>query len=102
MKTFLDVIYYSFVGCFCMFFKDWLGTVLIDAISNGKHKLAGNMDGLLDIVSIILSAFSGVHLIALGWPGWVGIIPIGLVGKLTTENATKWSHKNIKEEPEGK
>jgi len=81
-----------------MVIRDILATVLTDAIANGKHKLAGNMDGASDIVNIILASYSGVQLIHLGWRGWLGIIPIGIVGKFTTERATKWSHENIKEE----
>jgi len=81
-----------------MIARDILSTVLTKAIAEGKHKLAGNMDGLSDIVNIVLSAFSGVNLIHLGWRGWLGILPIGIVGKLTTERASKWSHENVQEE----
>jgi len=81
-----------------MIARDILATILTDAIANGKHKLAGNMDGLSDVVNIVLASFSGVELIHLGWRGWLGIIPIGIVGKITTERATKWSSENIKEE----
>jgi len=81
-----------------MIARDILATILTDAIANGKHKLAGNMDGLSDVVNIVLASFSGVELIHLGWRGWLGIIHIGIVGKITTERATKWSSENIKEE----
>jgi len=46
----------------------------------------------------VLSAFSGVNLIALGWQGWLGILPIALVGKYTTQHTVKWSARNITEE----
>ncbi len=98
MQTLLEVLYYSLIGCICMVARDVLATVLTGAIANGHHKLAGNMDGLSDIVNIILASYSGVQLIHLGWMGWLGILPIGLVGKITTEKATKWSHENIKEQ----
>lgn len=80
-----------------MMARDILATVLTKAIANGRHKLAGNMDGLSDIVNIILASYSGVQLIKLGWQGWLGIIPIGIIGKLTTERASKWSHENVEE-----
>jgi hypothetical protein len=98
MHTWLLVLFYSGIGCIAMVARDILATVLTKAIAEGKHKLAGNMDGLSDIVNIVLAAFSGVNLIHLGWPGWLGILPIGLVGKLTTERASKWSHENVQEE----
>jgi len=98
VKIWLEVLFYSGIGSICMVARDVLNTVLTDAIANGKAKLAGNMDGLNDVVNIVLAAYSGVNLIHLGWQGWLGIIPIGIVGKITTERATKWSHKNIKEE----
>lgn len=98
MKIWLDVLLYSGIGCIAMVARDILNTVLTDAIANGRHKLAGDMDGLSDIVNIVLASFSGVQLIHLGWRGWLGILPIGIVGKFTTEHAVKWSHKNIKEE----
>jgi len=78
--------------------RDILATVLTKAIAEGRHKLAGNMDGLSDVVNIILASFSGVELIHLGWRGWLGILPIGLIGKITTERASKWSHENVQEE----
>jgi len=81
-----------------MIARDILATILTDAIANGKHKLAGNMDGLSDVVNIVLASFSGVELIHLGWRGWLGILPIGLIGKITTERASKWSHENVQEE----
>ncbi len=98
MKIWLEVLLYSGIGSICMIARDILATILTDAIANGKHKLAGNMDGLSDVVNIVLASFSGVELIHLGWRGWLGIIPIGIVGKITTERATKWSSENIKEE----
>jgi len=98
VKIWLEVLFYSGIGSICMVARDVLSTVLTDAIANGKAKLAGNMDGLNDVVNIVLAAYSGVNLIHLGWQGWLGIIPIGIVGKITTERATKWSHKNIKED----
>jgi hypothetical protein len=99
MKVWLDVLLYSGIGMVCMFFRDILATVLTAAIAKGHHKLAGNMDGISDIINIILAAYSGVQLIKLGWPGWIGILPIGIVGKFTTEIATKWQHKNINDAP---
>jgi len=98
MHIWFEVLGYSAVGCACMVVKDVVGTVLVDAIANGKHKLAGNMDGIGDIVGIVLASFSGVQLIHLGWKGWLGIIPIGLTGKFTTQYATKWSDENITED----
>jgi len=98
VKIWLEVLLYSGIGSICMIARDILATILTDAIANGKHKLAGNMDGLSDVVNIVLASFSGVELIHLGWRGWLGIIPIGIVGKITTERATKWSSENIKEE----
>jgi hypothetical protein len=77
--------------------RDILATVLTKAIANNKHKLAGNMDGASDIVNIVLASYSGVQLIHLGWQGWLGILPIGIVGKVTTERASKWSHENVEE-----
>lgn len=94
----LHVAFYSGIGSLCMVVKDLVGTILVDAIANGRAKLAGNLDGLLDVASIVLSAFSGVNLIALGWQGWLGILPIALVGKYTTQHTVKWSAKNITEE----
>ena len=32
--------------------------------------------------------------------GWLGILPIGIVGKYVTQHAVKWSHKNMKSELE--
>lgn len=98
MKIWLEVALYSGIGSICMVARDILATILTDAIANGKHKLAGNMDGMSDIVNIVLASYSGVQLIHLGWRGWLGILPIGIVGKFTTEHATKWSHQNIKGE----
>lgn len=95
MHTWLLVLLYSGIGSVCMILRDVLNTVLTKAISQGRHKLAGNMDGFSDIVNIVLASFSGVQLIHLGWRGWLGILPIGLVGKLTTEHATKWSQENL-------
>ena len=100
MKTFLEVLFYSAVGSGCMVAKDITGTVYTDAVANGKAKLAGNMDGIGDIVGIVLASFSGVQLIHLGWMGWLGIIPIGITGKYVTQHAVKWSHENITEEPQ--
>lgn len=100
MTTLLKVLYYSGIGCICMVAKDMLGTILTDAIANGRAKLAGNMDGLSDLVTIILASFSGVQLINLGWMGWLGILPIGIVGKYVTQHAVKWSHKNMKSDLE--
>jgi hypothetical protein len=94
------VLLYSSIGCGCMVVKDVVGTVLVDAIANGKHKLAGNMDFLGDIVGIVLASYSGVQLIHLGWPGWLGILPIGFTGKFVTQRAVKWSHHNIEQEPD--
>ena len=99
MKTFLAVALYSTVGCLAMVAKDLTSTIYTDAVANGKARLAGNMDGLNDYVNIILASYSGVQLIHLGWAGWVGIIPIGIVGKYTTQHAVKWAAKNINEEP---
>lgn len=98
MRTWLDVLLYSGIGCVAMIARDILSTVLTKAIAEGKHKLAGNMDGLNDIVNIVLASYSGVQLIHLGWRGWLGILPIGLVGKVTTERATAWSHRNVQED----
>ena len=100
MNIWLEVLFYSAVGSVCMLIKDLVGTILVDAIANGKAKLAGNMDGILDCASMVLSAFSGVNLIGLGWRGWLGIIPIALVGKYTTQHSVRWSHENIQQEPE--
>lgn len=100
MTTFIKVLYYAGIGCICMFAKDILGTVLTDAIANGKHKLAGHMDGLSDVVNIVLASYSGVQLIHLGWRGWLGILPIGVVGKYTTQHAVKWTHANMKSDLE--
>jgi hypothetical protein len=98
--TILQASLYSLLGCACMVVKDIVGTVLTDAIANGRHKLAGNMDGIGDVVGIVLASCSGVQLMHLGWIGWLFILPIGLVGKITTERATKWSDENIKGEDE--
>ena len=98
MHVWLEVLKYSAVGCACMLAKDILGTLLVDAIANGKAELAGNMDGISDYVGIILASYSGVELIHLGWRGWLGIVPIGIVGKYTTQHAVKWSAKNIQED----
>jgi hypothetical protein len=98
MRVWLDVLLYSFVGCIAMVCRDVVATIYTDAVANGKAKLAGNMDGLSDVVNIVLASYSGVQLIHLGWRGWLGIIPIGIVGKLTTERAVKWSAQNITEE----
>lgn len=98
MHVWLHVLLYSTIGCLAMVAKDVTSTIYTDAVANGRHKLAGNMDGLNDYVNIILASFSGVELIHLGWRGWLGILPIGLVGKYTTQHAVKWSAKNIKEE----
>ena len=100
MKVWLEVLFYSGIGSACMVVKDVVGTILVDAIANGKHKLAGNLDGILDLASIVLSAFSGVNLIHLGWRGWLGILPIAIVGKLVTQRSVKWSHANIEQEPD--
>ena len=81
-----------------MLFRSIVGTILVDAIANGKHRLAGNMDGIGDAVNIILASFSGVQLIHLGWQGWLGIIPIALTGKFVTQHSVKWSAENIKED----
>jgi len=98
MHVWLAAAFYSVIGCACMVVRDVLATILTKAINTpGKHKLAGDMDGLSDIVNIILASFSGVQLIHLGWPGWLGILPIGIVGKFTTERAAKWSHENVTE-----
>lgn len=97
MHVWLEVAFYSAIGSACMMVKDLAGTVLIDAIANGRARLAGNLDGLLDIVSIMLNAYSGVHLLHYGWRGMIGLLPIALVGKLTTEHSVKWSAKNITE-----
>jgi len=99
-----------------MVIKDIVGTIYTDAVSNGRHKLAGNMDGIGDIVGIVLASFSGVgigdivgivlasfsgvQLVHLGWQGWLGIIPIGITGKHVTQHAVKWSHQNIQPESE--
>jgi len=83
-----------------MVVKDMVGTVLVDAISNGKARLAGACDFVLDWVSIIVSAFSGVHLLALGAMGWLGVLPIAIAGGATTYHSVKWTHKNIQPEPE--
>lgn len=91
----LHVAYYSAVGCAAMVVRDVLGTVLTDAVANGKHKLAGNMDALSDYVNIILASYSGYQLTHMGWQGWVGVLPIGIVGKYATQHATKWSHENL-------
>ena len=91
MHVWLEVLFYSAIGSVCMVVKDVVGTVLVDAIANGKHKLAGNMDGIGDIVGIVLASFSGVQLVHLGWQGWLGIIPIGITGKHVTQHAVKWS-----------
>ena len=91
MNIWLKVLLYSGVGSVCMLIKDLVGTILVDAIANGKAKLAGNMDGILDLASIVLAAFSGVNLINLGWRGWLGILPIALVGKYTTQHSVRWS-----------
>jgi hypothetical protein len=98
VKIWLEVLFYSGIGSICMVARDILATVLTKAIAEGRHKLAGNMDGLSDVVNIILASFSGVELIHLGWRGWLGILPIGLIGKITTERASKWSHENVQEE----
>jgi hypothetical protein len=100
MHVWLHVLLYSAIGCLAMIAKDITSTVYTDAVANGRHKLAGNMDGLNDYVQIILASFSGVELIHLGWRGWIGIIPIGLIGKYTTQHAVKWSNKNIKQADE--
>ena len=100
MRIWLDVLFYSGLGCACMVIKDVVGTILTDAVANGKAKLAGNMDGIGDIVSIVLASCSGVQLIHLGWKGWLGIIPIGITGKYVTQHAVKWSHQNIQPESE--
>ena len=97
MKIWLDVAFYSGIGCLAMVLRDVTSTIYTDAVANGRAKLAGNMDGLNDYVNIILASFSGVQLIHLGWQGWVGILPIGIVGKYTTQPAVKWSAKNIQE-----
>jgi hypothetical protein len=97
MRIWLQVLFYSGIGCLAMVLKDLTSTIYTDAVANGRAKLAGNMDGIGDYVNIILASFSGVQLIHLGWRGWVGIIPIGIVGKYTTQHAVKWSAKNIKE-----
>jgi hypothetical protein len=78
-----------------MVVRDILNTVLTKSISQGKHKIAGWADGSSDIINIILNAGSGVHLIGMGWRGWVGIIPIGVTGKITTEKASKWSSEKL-------
>ena len=100
MKIWLDVLLYSGIGSVCMVVRDVVGTILTDAVANGRHKLAGNMDGISDIANIILASFSGVQLIHLGWQGWLGIIPIALTGKFATQHAVKWSHRNITEAPD--
>lgn len=98
MKIWLEVIFYSGIGCVCEVVRDGVATIQTKSIAQGKHRLAGNLDAVGDWVSIIIPAFSGVQLIHLGWRGWLGIIPIGLTGKLVTERASKWSHENIEEE----
>jgi len=97
VKLWLEVLFYSGVGSACMVVKDIVGTICTDAVANGRHRLAGNMDGIGDVVGIVLASFSGVQLIHLGWQGWLGIIPIGITGKFVTQRAVKWSHKNITE-----
>ena len=97
MKLWLEVLFYSGVGSACMVVKDIVGTIYTDAVANGRHRLAGNMDGIGDVVGIVLASFSGVQLIHLGWKGCLGIIPIGITGKYVTQRAVKWSHKNITE-----
>ena len=98
MHIWLQVLLYSSIGSVCMIFRDILATVLTKAVAQGKHKLAGDMDGLSDIINIILASFSGVQLVHLGWRGWLGILPIGITGKFVTQHATKWAHENITEE----
>jgi len=95
-----QIVFYSAIGSVCMLVKDMVGTILVDAISNGKAKLAGFCDFLLDWASIILAAYSGVNLIERGFWGWMGIIPIALVGGFTTYHTVQWTHENIKPEEE--
>jgi hypothetical protein len=95
-----DIVGYSAVGSACMLAKDMLGTILVDSISNGKAKLAGTCDFFLDWVSIILAAYSGVNLVQRGIWGWVGILPIAIVGGFTTYHTVQWSHENIQPEEE--
>lgn len=97
MTVWADVALYSGIGSACMVVRDIVGTILTDAVANGRHKLAGNMDGISDVVNIILASYSGVQLIHLGWQGWLGILPIGITGKYVTQHAVKWSHANISE-----
>jgi cadmium resistance protein CadD (predicted permease) len=78
--------------------KDVAGTILVDAISNGKDKLAGNLDGVLDVVNVVLYGFSGANLLSYGWRGFLGLIPIALTGKYTTQHSVRWSRKHIKED----
>jgi hypothetical protein len=100
MNTWTDVLFYSAIGSASMIGKDMVGTILMDAIANGKAKLAGACDFALDWLSIIVSAFSGVRLLDMGAKGWIGVIPIAIAGGATTYHTVKWSHKNIKPEEE--
>jgi hypothetical protein len=100
MKVWLDVLLYSTIGSVCMVAKDVVGTILVDAIANGKARLAGNMDAISDVANIVLASFSGVELIHLGWRGCIGILPIALTGKFVTQHSVKWSDKNIHDDGE--
>ena len=55
MRIWLQVLFYSGIGCLAMVLKDLTSTIYTDAVANGRAKLAGNMDGIGDYVNIILA-----------------------------------------------
>lgn len=96
MSTWTQIVLYSAVGCLGMFIQDAVGTFMVKAIGAGRAFLAGSMDAAGDIAKIAILSISGVQLThKFGWQGFLGIIPIVVVGFATTVISTHLSKKFV-------
>jgi uncharacterized membrane protein YjfL (UPF0719 family) len=88
------IIGYSLVGCIGMAVMDFVGTVLVKAVSAGRGNLAGSMDAVGDLAKITILSVAATRLTSnYGIWGWLGVLPILLTGFFVTKHATKLSMK---------
>ena len=84
-----NIFWLSFLGCVGMAVQDSVGTFLVRAINTNRPALAGMMDVVGDVATVVFLSICANDLThGYGWKGYTGILPVLVTAYFVTHRAT--------------
>ncbi len=83
----------SMLASAAMAVNDVVGTLLTRAEAIGREEIAGEVDRISTVAKIVIYSGASVKLLAHGWLGIIGLLPVLLVDKYATGISTKLARK---------